>query len=62
MRRFGYDPLSLLVLHAQGKEKATRENIEIAKELLPYAYPRLRSVDATVAATHAIKVVIGGDE
>lgn len=62
LRRFGYDPLTALVNHATRKETLEDDQIEIAKELLPYAYPKLKAVDMQVQGDMKVVIAIGGTE
>lgn len=62
LKRFGYDPLTLLVKHAQGTEPATPEQVDIAKELLPYAYPKLKAIDMVSTQEVSVTIKIGGSD
>lgn len=44
MQKFGYDPLEVMVLHAQDANTSTDVKLEIAGVLLPYMYPKLSSI------------------
>lgn len=44
MQRFSYDPLEVLILHAQQDATSPGEKREIAEVLMPYMYPKLANV------------------
>jgi hypothetical protein len=44
MQRFNYDPLEVLILHAQDASTSSGVKLEIAETLLPYMYPKLSNI------------------
>ena len=44
MQKLGYDPLEVLVVHAQDSTSSRDEKKEVAMFLMPYMYPRLSNV------------------
>jgi hypothetical protein len=53
MQKWNYDPLDVLVLHAQDAATSQATKLEIAQVLLPYLYPKLQNVtvDGQIEAT-----------
>lgn len=44
MQRFNYDPLEVLVMHAQSANTPNDTKMKIAETLLPYMYPKLSNI------------------
>ncbi len=62
MQRLEFDPLKVLVDQANKMIKDdpnSKELRSLCTELLPYSYPKLRNVDATVQGLGDITVTIG---
>lgn len=57
MQRLNADPLKYLV-----EEFNAAPSIELALELLPYAYPKLKAVDIQQTADVKVNITIGGTD
>ena len=62
MRGMQFDPLQLLVRRANQCAAGSAEQVKIAMELMPYAYPKLKAVDLQVSGDQPVNIVIGSPE
>ena len=61
MQRLKADPLKFLIEKFNKMPDEEPEKVSIALELLPYAYPKLKSIDMTTEQAVNVTVTIGGD-
>jgi hypothetical protein len=52
MMRHGYDPMEVLVQHAQSETASADVKLDLAKVLLPYMYPKLSNVTMEAEVTN----------
>lgn len=64
MQRLNTDPLKYICEQFNTLPDGDAKKLDLAKELLPYAYARLKNVDHSGNLTnlHKIKIVVGGDD
>ncbi len=59
-RALDVDPFRYLANEFNKATDGTPDKRELALELLPYCYPKLKAIDATVHNTGEVTVTIGG--
>ncbi len=59
-RALNVDPFRYLAKQFNEAKDGTSDKLELALELLPYCYPKLKAIDATVNHTGDVTISIGG--
>ena len=59
-RQLNVDPFRYLADEFNKASDGTADKKELALELLPYCYPKLKAVDSTVHNTGEVTITIGG--
>lgn len=62
MKAMRFDPLAVLVRRANKAKEGSEEQVKLALELMPYAYPKLKAVDLQVSGDQPVNIVIGSPE